>query len=283
MEMHFLWSLQYGPPFIKAAMSRDRFKEIHTLFRFDDKNTRQVRRQQSLLAPPVKEVSEEMERLLKRYYKLGPFISVDEQLVGFRGRCAFRMYMPSKPDRYGLKIFLAANSSTCYPLTILPYLGQQTSDLAGGLGLGYYAVTKTCEQFFNGGRNITTDRWFTSMPLAAHLAANKTTLVGTMNTNKRCIPPQLLNTRDKAVESSKFLFQNKTTLIVSYVPKPRRSVILLSTQHHTKDIVCEEKNKPEIILFYNQTKGAVDTVDWMVKTRSTPVGASQKDGPFSTS
>ena len=41
----------------------------------------------------------------------------------------------------------------------------------------------------------------------------------------------------------------------------------MSTQHSTGDIVVEEKNKPEIILFYNQyqTKGGVDTVDWMVK------------------
>ena len=55
--------------------------------------------------------------------------------------------------------------------------------------------------------------------------------------------------------------------LVSYVPKPRKNVVLMSTQHSTGDIVVEEKNKPEIILFYNQyqTKGGVDTVDWMVK------------------
>ena len=30
---------------------------------------------------------------------------VDEQLIGFRGRCPFRVYMKSKPDLYGIKIW----------------------------------------------------------------------------------------------------------------------------------------------------------------------------------
>ena len=263
LDIHLLWSVQHGPAFVRAAMGRDRFKEIHSLLRFDDKNTRQARRQQSLLAP-VLEISEDFEKLLRRYYTPGPFIAVDEQLVAFRGRCAFRMYMPKKPDRYGLKIFMAVDCKTLYPLAILPYLGQQTSTLAGTNGLGFFAVTKTCERFLNSGRNITTDRWFTSLPLAEHLRSNKTTLVGTVNTNKRCLPKQFLDIKGRNVQSSVFLFQRNTTL-VSYVPKPNKSVVLLSTQHHSKDVVVEASNKPEIIMFYNQTKGAVDSVDFMVK------------------
>ena len=54
--------------------------------------------------------------------------------------------------------------------------------------------------------------------------------------------------------------------LVSYVPKPNKSVILISTEHHRPvfDVNSEQK-KPEIIAFYNKTKGAVDTYDQMVK------------------
>ena len=26
-------------------------------------------------------------------------------MIGFRGRCSFIMYLPSKPDKYGIKVF----------------------------------------------------------------------------------------------------------------------------------------------------------------------------------
>jgi hypothetical protein len=39
------------------------------------------------------------------------------------------------------------------------------------------------------------------------------------------------------------------------VPKKKKAVILLSTNHHDKSIVNGEKMKPEIIHFYNRNKG----------------------------
>ncbi|KAK9711544.1 Transposase IS4 [Popillia japonica] len=50
--------------------------------------------------------------------------------------------------------------------------------------------------------------------------------------------------------------------MVSYIPKPNRQVILLSTLHHDDSIDPEsgQNTKPEIITFYNSTKGEVDVV-----------------------
>jgi len=33
------------------------------------------------------------------------FGTIDETLVVFRGRCPFKMYIPSKPANYGIKVF----------------------------------------------------------------------------------------------------------------------------------------------------------------------------------
>lgn len=51
-------------------------------------------------------------------------------------------------------------------------------------------------------------------------------------------------------------------MIVSYVPekKKKKNVLLLSTMHSGDDI-DPENQKPEIITFYNKTKGGVDVVD----------------------
>jgi hypothetical protein len=49
---------------------------------------------------------------------------------------------------------------------------------------------------------------------------------------------------------------------LSYVPKKNKSVVLLSSLHHDSAI-CSDSGKPEIIEFYNKTKGTVDMLDQM--------------------
>lgn len=62
--------------------------------------------------------------------------------------------------------------------------------------------------------------------------------------------------------SSMFGF-NKDCTLVSYIPKPGKNVILLSSLHFSDEIDSSTKlqKKPAIITDYNSTKGGVDTVD----------------------
>lgn len=55
--------------------------------------------------------------------------------------------------------------------------------------------------------------------------------------------------------------------VVQYVPKKYKLVTLLSTLHHEKNILeGHPKKLPEIIQFYNSTKGGVDTMDQLLRT-----------------
>lgn len=47
---------------------------------------------------------------------------------------------------------------------------------------------------------------------------------------------------------------------MSYVTKPNKAVLLISSMHHQKDF-DEDVQKPEIISYYNRTKGGVDALD----------------------
>ena len=51
------------------------------------------------------------------------------------------------------------------------------------------------------------------------------------------------------------------TTILSYVPKKNRCVILLFTLLHDGIVDEEKERKPEVILYYNQTKGGVDNLN----------------------
>lgn len=51
-------------------------------------------------------------------------LCVDEQLVPFRGKAPFRVYMNNKPDKYGLKIWALADYKSAYTINMQVYLGK---------------------------------------------------------------------------------------------------------------------------------------------------------------
>lgn len=54
-------------------------------------------------------------------------------------------------------------------------------------------------------------------------------------------------------------------MIVSYVPRKNKFVILLSSQHNDQAVSTAEHAKPDITLDYNKSKGAVDSAVKMLK------------------
>ncbi|XP_022099284.1 piggyBac transposable element-derived protein 4-like [Acanthaster planci] len=88
-------------------------------------------------------------------------------------------------------------------------------------------------------------------------------LVGTIKGNRREVPKEMRkeNTRNRPAKSAEFVFNNISTL-VSYVPKPKKNILLLSSMHRDKATHPTTK-KPDIITYYNATKAGVDTVDQM--------------------
>lgn len=93
------------------------------------------------------------------------------------------------------------------------------------------------------------------------------TVTGTLRKNKQYIPKTFLPNRSREELSSIFGFTKSLTL-VSYVPKTGKAVILLSSMHHSKEISVDNQHKPEIILFYNTTKGGTDVMDKMAANYS---------------
>ena len=108
---------------------------------------------------------------------------------------------------------------------------------------------------------MTTDNFFTSVDLFNRLKDRSLTLVGTMKQNKKEIPTEFKPARQRPEYSSLLGFTKELTL-VSYVLRKNNSVVLLSSLHHDAAI-CDDTGKPEIIEYYNKTKGAVDTLDQM--------------------
>ena len=92
-------------------------------------------------------------------------------------------------------------------------------------------------------------------------------MVGKIRKNRSELPPQLLPTKNRPVNSSKFVYTADTSL-VSYVPKKRKNVVLMSTLHRDGIICGLEHQKPESIMDYNAKIGWVDNMDKLVSAYS---------------
>uniref|UniRef100_A0A0A1XPM0 PiggyBac transposable element-derived protein 4 n=1 Tax=Zeugodacus cucurbitae TaxID=28588 RepID=A0A0A1XPM0_ZEUCU len=85
--------------------------------------------------------------------------------------------------------------------------------------------------------------------------------------NKACLPSEFKPSPQRLEHSSIFGYgENKT--ICSYVPKKNKAVVLLLTMP-CDDTISGIKQKPNVILFYNETKGGVDVMDHMLRQYST--------------
>ncbi|XP_072392144.1 uncharacterized protein [Diabrotica undecimpunctata] len=85
--------------------------------------------------------------------------------------------------------------------------------------------------------------------------------------NKREIPTQYLEKKRSEIPSSAFALTQKLKLVSDYVRKRNKCVLLISSMHSLDEVDIVTK-KTEIILFYNSTKGGVDTFDQMCHVKT---------------
>lgn len=253
-----LFLSRFKHPMYKACFSVNRFEQILCCLLFDDKRTRPARLETDRLAAFSYVWKLFINNCLK-VYKPGESVTVDEQLVPFRGRCGFVQYMPQKPHKYGIKIFWSCDAENHFAHNAEIYSGRKPNQ-PPETGLALKIVHKLLEPFYGSGRNVTVDNFFTSIPLAEQLLLKDLTLVGTLKKNKPEVPPAFkLASRD--IHSSLFGFSGLLTM-ASYIPKKGKNVLMLSSMHHSSEIDQNSaKRKPEIILYYNKSKGGVDAMD----------------------
>lgn len=257
-----LWT-QLSHPLFRATMGLNRFWDLIRFIRFDDARTRNER-QRTDKAAPIRDVWIMLNANLAKYYVPTENLTIDEQLYPYRGRTKFTQYIPSKPAKYGIKVWWICDAKNSYPLHGQIYTGKQ--DSGREIGVGERVVRDLVGPYYGSGRNITMDNFFTTLPLAKQLISVKLSIVGTLRRNKAYIPTEMKDDKRWTIGTSKFGFHEKVTM-VTYKQRKTNSVIMLSTMHD--DATVEENGKPEIINFYNKTKGGVDVMDQTLREYTT--------------
>ncbi|KAJ8966907.1 hypothetical protein NQ314_003241 [Rhamnusium bicolor] len=210
-----------------AGVAKSSHVNICDLWATDDRKERKLEDRLS----PVRDMFEEFVHTCQNMYTVSENVTIDEVLE------SFQIYAGKQPQG--------------------PYYLDNSA---------FEVVKRLVFPISGTGRNVTMDNWFTTVPLSEELIKNHNlTMVDTIRKNKREIPVEFYSKRKKStIPYNMFGFKEGTTL-VSHTSQKGKLVLLLSTMHHDDaiDHTTKEKKKPEIITYYNKTKGAVDVVDEM--------------------
>ncbi|XP_014775604.1 uncharacterized protein LOC106872938 [Octopus bimaculoides] len=178
-----LWSQEDGRPIFNKIMIRGSFQQI--LLCFDDVSVRRKKRNDKL-------VFEMSNHNLQDGYVPSSCMTVDEQSVSFGGRCPFQIFIPSKPWKYGIKIWAMCESETSHAWKMQIYTGKdpvKVRETSQGSGV----VEDLVKELENTGCNIICDNFFTSLGLARKLFSEKTLSAGTIRKKRVELPSTFTN------------------------------------------------------------------------------------------
>lgn len=113
-----------GITITRAVMSYKRFLFLTCCLRFDDKTTRAERRVIDKLAA-IRAFLDPFVENSKACYNLSEYVTIDEMLHPFRGRCSFIQYMPSKTAKYDIKMCAMCDAKKFYASNIEIYCRKQ--------------------------------------------------------------------------------------------------------------------------------------------------------------
>lgn len=181
-----------------------------------------------------------------------------QQLLITRNRCSFRRLIPSRPGKFGIKIFWLVDAETNYPLSA--DMGLQSDQ--NGSTIAKDLVFRLMKEFFKLGANLTMDKSLVDLHLAGELIAKNTTMTGLIRANKQELP-KIFKSAEEAIkrgQNKAIFYYSKSCELVSYTSNTNENVLLLSTAHAT-DEINTESGKPLAIHDYDEQKVDGDLFD----------------------
>ena len=106
-------------------MKRDRFTLIIHFLHLNDSSL--YKRKGEPGHDPLFKLLPVLDPLIRNFQSsctLSKEVSIDEFMIGFKGRLGFIQYMPKKPTKWGLKAFVLADAHTGYMYSWHLYTGE---------------------------------------------------------------------------------------------------------------------------------------------------------------
>lgn len=86
-------------------------------------------------------------------------VAIDERMVKSRHRSGIRQYIKDKPTKWGIKLWVLADSSNGYTIDFNVYIGRAAGRDISANGLGYDVVMRLMQPFLKQGYHLFVDNF----------------------------------------------------------------------------------------------------------------------------
>ncbi|XP_045456049.1 piggyBac transposable element-derived protein 4-like [Melitaea cinxia] len=192
-------------------------------------------------------------------------LTIDESLILWKGRLAFRQYLKGKAHKYGVKLYILADANGII-LKIHVYAGSK-DQLVGGRNHVKKVIKLLMQKYLDKGHALYLDNFYTSVGIADELLDKNTYVTGTLRPNRVGNPALVKNTPLSLGESC-IAHNNKKIVVTKW--KDKREILFISTEHKsnyegtTSRRVRTVKFKPAVQARYNKYMRAIDRHDQLL-------------------
>ena len=180
-------------------MNYQRFKALlaflHVVDPFEEDENNKLRK----VSPFISHFQEICRTLYQPYQN----VAVDERIVKSKHRSGIRQYIKNKPVKFGIKLWVLADSNNGYTCDFNVYAGKNGEKYDNNNGLGYITVWTLCKPLFNQGYQVFYDNFYTSPQLVVDLYEKGTPSCGTITMNRRGFPESMKDGKTWARSSSR--------------------------------------------------------------------------------
>ena len=143
----------------------------------------------------VRPIIDQLSTSFAEQYQPGRDIAVDEAMLKFQGRSSLKQYLPMKPIKRGIKVWVLGDSSNGYFSRLEVYTGKVGDSTETGLGA---RVVKTLTaDLRDKNHHVFFDNFFNSFQLLLDLLDDGLYGCGTARSNRKGFPAELKNTKLK--------------------------------------------------------------------------------------
>lgn len=274
-RVHMYWTRDefYTMPYIAQAMARDRFYAIKKYFHTFNRKAIPKRNTDKLVV--VRTMMEYIQEKCQTVYIPREFLSLDEGMLGFRGRLLIKVYQPNKPTRYGIKFYFLTEDEG-YVVNFTPYSGVSRTLRE--------IVKELLRDCLGKGYHVFMDNFYNSVGLSEELHQLKTHCTGTLRLNRGA--PKSLKAFEKGNTTRGALMYRKKDNTTVLCWKDVRCVNMISNYYgpeterfvHRRRIKTRntyrfeevELERPCMIQEYSKHMGGVDLFDQMLSYYPVP-------------
>ena len=200
-ERHY-WSKNdiLNVPKVQKIMPRNRYDKINHYLHFNDPNTALPREHDD--QDKLHHIRPLINRLSQTFlaeYMPNCQNAIDEGLVKFKGRLGFKQYMPMKPIKRGIKVWMRADSVSHFVCKFQVYTGRPKQGQEHGLG--ERAVKELCNDLIQGNYHLYFDNFFSSFHLMKSLLQDRIYATATTRANRKDFPEEIKRAKLQRGES----------------------------------------------------------------------------------